>query len=151
MAHIHEKIDFTASVYIVRDGKVLLHWHKKHTRWMQPGGHIELDEDPNQAAIRETKEETGFDIELIGSPQSSIPIGDGSDIIPPRFLNRHHATDTHEHIDCTYFARIRGGEEKAEDGSELRWFTKEEIEKNEIGLYEANRAYALAALDALKS
>ena len=53
MAHIHEKIDFTTSVFIVRDGKVLLHKHKKLGIWLQPGGHIELDEDPNQA--RKTK------------------------------------------------------------------------------------------------
>ncbi len=149
MAHIHEKIDFTASVYIVRDGKVLLHLHKKYNRWMQPGGHIELDEDPNQAAIREAKEETGFDIKLIGSPQSTITISDGSDIIPPRFLNRHHATETHEHIDFTYFARIVGGTEQSEEESELRWFTKEEIEKNDINLYESNRAYCLQALEEL--
>ena len=51
MAHIHEKIDFTASVYIVRDNRVLLHMHKKLNMWLPPGGHIELDEDPNQAAI----------------------------------------------------------------------------------------------------
>ena len=53
MAHIHEKIDFTTSVFIVRNGKVLLHKHKKLGIWLQPGGHIELDEDPNQA--RKTK------------------------------------------------------------------------------------------------
>ncbi len=57
MAHIHEKIDFTASVYIVFKNKVLLHKHKKLGIWLQPGGHIELDEDPNEAALREAKEE----------------------------------------------------------------------------------------------
>ncbi len=60
MAHLHEKIDFTASVYIVREGKVLLHKHKKLGIWLPPGGHIEPEEDPNQAALREAKEESGL-------------------------------------------------------------------------------------------
>lgn len=42
MAHLHEKIDFTTSVYIVRDDQVLLHKHKKLGIWLPPGGHIEL-------------------------------------------------------------------------------------------------------------
>jgi 8-oxo-dGTP pyrophosphatase MutT (NUDIX family) len=150
MAHIHEKIDFTASVFIVRDGKVLLHWHKKLNKWLQPGGHIELDEDPNQAALREAKEETGYDIELVGGAQAEM-LQDGTDLIPPRFVNRHYfdATKTHEHIDLTYFGRIIGGEETPEEGSEIRWFSREEIENGAVELYPATRAYALAALDEL--
>ena len=60
MPHVHEKIDFTASVFIVNGDAVLLGKHEKFHRWLQPGGHIELDEDPNEAALREVKEETGL-------------------------------------------------------------------------------------------
>ncbi len=42
MAHIHERIDFTASVYVVYENKVLLHKHKKLGVWLPPGGHVEL-------------------------------------------------------------------------------------------------------------
>lgn len=146
MAHIHERIDFTASVYIVRDGKILLHWHKKLGRWLQPGGHIELDEDPNQAAIREVKEETGLDVELIGNPRAAFAKDEKSDLIPPKFLNRHPFNESHEHIDCSYFGKVVGGVEKAEEGSEIRWFTKEEIQRNKIGLHVVTQTYALAAL-----
>lgn len=146
MAHIHERIDFTASVYIVHEGKVLLHLHKKLNKWLQPGGHIELDEDPNQAAIREAKEETGFDVELIGHPRLPELKGHPTDLVPPRFLNRHPFNETHEHIDCSYFGRVIGGALQPEDGVEMRWFTKEEIERNEIGLHEITQVYALAAL-----
>ncbi len=62
MPHIHEKIDFTVEVFIVYDNKVLLRKHDKYKKWLSIGGHIELDEDPNQAAIREVKEEVGLDI-----------------------------------------------------------------------------------------
>ncbi len=149
MAHIHEIIDFTASVLLVHENKVLMHFHKKTGRWLHPGGHIELDEDPNQAAIREAKEETGFDIELVGAPQLPELRDDASDIVPPKFLNRHKFNDTHEHIDLTYFARVVGGSLAPEEGTEMRWFSREELAA--LDLLPSVRAYALAALDALAS
>ena len=149
MAHIHEKIDFTASVYIVKDDHILLHKHKKLGRWLQPGGHIELDEDPNQAALREVKEETGFDVELFGGPRLPAQPTDGThDLIPPRFLNRHNFAGTnHEHVDFSYFGRVIGGEMKPEDGVEMRWVSREEIEQQTIQLNDVTRSYSLAALD----
>ena len=53
MAHLHEKIDFTVSLFIVEKGKLLLIHHRKLDRWLPIGGHIELDEDPEQAEYRE--------------------------------------------------------------------------------------------------
>jgi len=147
MAHIHEKIDFTASVYIVKDDCVLLHKHKKLGTWLQPGGHIELDEDPNQAAMREAKEETGFDVELIGSGSATRYNDRIKDLVPPMFLNRHAFDDTHEHIDFSYFGRVIGGELIPEDGVEMRWISREEIDSNNLQLNEATRHHALAALD----
>ena len=67
MPHLHEKIDFTVEVFIVHKNRVLLRLHDKYRIWLSVGGHIELDEDPNQAAIREVKEEVGLDIELVDS------------------------------------------------------------------------------------
>ena len=97
MAHIHEKIDFTVSVYVVHENKVLLHIHKVLGIWLPPGGHIELDEDPNEAAVREAKEETGLDIELIGEAHSYDSPYNARELIPPRFLNRHFFDESHTH------------------------------------------------------
>jgi len=55
MPHIHDKIDFTVEVFVVHQKAVLLRRHDKYKIWLSVGGHIELDEDPNQAAIREVK------------------------------------------------------------------------------------------------
>ena len=74
MAHIHEKIDFTVAVFIVENGKVLLVHHRKLDKWLPIGGHIELDEDPEQAALREAAEESGFQVELVGErPPTTEP------------------------------------------------------------------------------
>lgn len=153
MAHIHEKIDFTSSIYIVQDEKVLLHKHKKLGIWLPPGGHIELDEDPNQAALREAKEETGFDVEIIGNPHLPETPKDGSkDLIPPIFLNRHNFNETHEHVDMVYFARPIGGALQAEEeGGEIGWFDESEINSNEKNVRDGVRSYALAALRHFKS
>ena len=62
MAHIHEKIDFTVAIFVVQKGKVLLIHHRKLDKWLPLGGHIELEEDPEIAALREAKEECGFEV-----------------------------------------------------------------------------------------
>lgn len=147
MAHIHEKIDFTASVFIVKGNAVLFHKHKKIGLWLPPGGHVELDEDPNQAAMREAKEETGLDIELFGNSRLPQQPTDGTvDLIPPMFLNRHRMGESHEHIDFVYFARPVGGELHAEDGGEMIWVGERELVENEKGIRDNVRSYALAAL-----
>jgi 8-oxo-dGTP diphosphatase len=148
MAHIHEKIDFTTSVFVVHEGKVLLHKHKSLGLWLQPGGHIELNEDPTQAALREVREESGLIVELIGSSPSSMFKDGSKGLIVPMYLNRHHITDAHEHIDFVYFGRIIGNEVRPEEeGGEIRWFTSEDLDSAEFNLLDAVRSYAHAAIE----
>ena len=104
MAHIHEKIDFTVAIFVVHDGKVLLIHHRKLDKWLPLGGHIELDEDPEQAALREAKEESGLDVELLGERPPTTGPGTRA-LIAPRFLDIHRISETHEHIGMIYWAR----------------------------------------------
>ncbi|OIQ74085.1 putative DHNTP pyrophosphohydrolase [mine drainage metagenome] len=49
----------TASGIVVRCGRLLTVRHPQLRRWIQPGGHLDAGELPQQAALRETTEETG--------------------------------------------------------------------------------------------
>jgi len=44
MAHIHDRIDFTAAIFVVHAEKVLLVHHRQLDRWLPLGGHIEPQE-----------------------------------------------------------------------------------------------------------
>ncbi len=152
MPHIHEKIDFTVEVFIVYQNTVLLRKHDKYKIWLSVGGHIELDEDPNQAAVREVKEETGFDIELIGKAPSFDNEGEGyKELIPPKFLNRHKISNIHEHVTLIYFALAKNKnitQGKQEISDECRWFTKEELDNPEYNIRDSIKFYAKDALAA---
>ena len=55
---------FTATIMVVYNNKMLLHMHKKLGLWLPVGGHIDRDELPEEAALREAKEESGLDVEI---------------------------------------------------------------------------------------
>ena len=151
MPHIHEKIDFCAETFIVYQDAVLLRIHDKLKLWLSIGGHIELDEDPNEAAIREVKEEVGLDI-VIADSENKTPVfkGDKQSIIPPQYISRHRISDSHEHIAFIYFGRTETDKLKlseTEITDECKWFTKEELEKNDYSIPDDVQFYALKALE----
>jgi 8-oxo-dGTP pyrophosphatase MutT (NUDIX family) len=129
MAHIHEKIDFTVAIFVVREGRVLVVHHRKLDRWLPLGGHIELDEDPEIAALREAKEESGLDVELLGERPPTTEPGTRA-LIAPRFLDIHRITDTHEHIGMIYWARPRQGSVTlaAAEHRDIRWCSAPELD-----------------------
>ena len=55
---------FTATGFVCFEGLVALHWHSKVKAWLPPGGHIMNNEDPEQAVIREIKEELDIIIDI---------------------------------------------------------------------------------------
>lgn len=148
MPHIHKKIDFTVEVYIVYKNKVLLRKHEKYGMMVGPGGHIELDEDPNEAIVREAKEEVGLDISLVSPVKVSKKWKEGQDLIPPFFLFRHRIDKVHEHISLVYFAKSKSDKIKPAKGEEkmlCKWYSAEELKKDK-SLRPNIRHYALRAL-----
>lgn len=148
MPHIHEKIDFTVALFIVHEGKVLLVHHRKLGKWLPIGGHIELDEDPEMAALREAREESGLEIELLGERPPTTSEGTRA-LISPRFLDIHRISDTHEHIGMIYWARVKSGEATLAEAEHhgIRWCSREELEELQPPLSMAVRWYCQKALE----
>lgn len=152
MPHIHEKIDFTVEVFIVHKNKVLLRKHDKFKIWLSVGGHIEPGEDPVEAAIREVKEETGLDIDLVGNNKIFKSEDHSRELLPPVAVNRHPISKTHEHVVFVYFARSKEGiikpTYKGDLSEECKWCSKGDLKTLE--LFPNVRAYATEALKRLK-
>ncbi len=119
----YEPGHFTASAFVLSPDRrdVLLIWHDKLQRWLQPGGHIEPeDADPIAAARREVAEETMLDdVELVTGGLLDVDVH----AIPP-----HKDTPGHEHFDLR-FAFISGTRTvAAADGcSDVRWVPLTEV------------------------
>ena len=119
---------FTATGFVINGDATLLHWHHRVQAWLPPGGHVEPDEDPVQAVLREVKEETGFDVELV--PTQQIPhISNLDQVPPPRTILIEDVYDqkvgAHQHIDMIYFCRVSGPRPSAPVG--WVWFTAEDL------------------------
>ena len=145
---------FTTSVYIIHNDNVLLHCHKKLHTILPPGGHIERDELPHLAAMREVKEECGLDVELIQFKSYETfedPLLENREQIElnvGEFCNLHYINPFHQHIDFIFFAKafseiIKPGKDESK---EWYWFSKDEIETH-TQIKPAVKKYALYALD----
>jgi 8-oxo-dGTP pyrophosphatase MutT (NUDIX family) len=160
MAHINEKIDFTVAIFVVHDGTILLVHHRQLDKWLPLGGHIELDEDPEQAALREAKEESGLDVELLGERPPTTSPGTRA-LIAPRFLDIHRINETHEHIGLIYWARPAApvGHDGAhgvarftdlilatEEHHDIRWCSLEDLDKLSPPMSDAVKWYCRRAI-----
>ncbi len=101
--------------------------------WLPPGGHIDRDELPHEAAVREVKEETGLDVDLIYDPPT-IRSENAQELPAPRHLLLENINPFHQHIDMIFFARANSFDARPELGEslELRWFSKTELEGDDI-------------------
>ncbi len=149
MPHLHDKIDFTVALFIVQHDRVLLVHHRALDTWLPLGGHIELDEDPEHAALREAYEESGLEIELLGERPPTTEPGTRA-LLAPRFLDIHRISATHEHIGMIYFARPRHPATAltlaAAEHHAIRWCTQEELATLSPPLRGAVRWYCEQAL-----
>lgn len=118
VGHDRVIIVFAGGCLFDGEGRVLLQKRGDSGSWGFPGGAIELGETPEEAAVREIKEETGLDAqagELIG-------IYTDSDM---RYPNGDLA-----HSICIAYGLKRTGGELRCDGEEtvsLRWFAIDEL------------------------
>lgn len=150
MAHIHKDIDLTACAYIVYAGKVLLVLHKKLDHWVPIGGHVELDEDADQALMREIQEECGLEVFLLGPEPPVIPGAmEVKFLHVPAYFDIHKFDDTHRHMNLVYFAVSMTDKAVLATGEhyELRWFTFEELDDPAFGIWPSVKFYAKEAIE----
>ncbi|MDD2920876.1 MAG: NUDIX domain-containing protein [Anaerolineales bacterium] len=100
------------NVAVMHENKILLTKREDFETWILPSGGVEDDESIAQAAIRETKEETGLDVELIKLVGVYSRLGNMPSV----------------HV-ALFVAKPIGGEIKCQEGEtiEVKWFAFDEI------------------------
>ncbi len=138
---------FTVAVFVVWEGKVLLHRHRKLGMWLPPGGHIEENELPDEAAVREVLEETGLGVRLVGERRQDV--ADPVQLHRPAGVQLENIGPGHQHIDLIYFARPSGSTRIRDDFSEdkVGWYGPEDWD--EMRLNAEVRGWCERALQAL--
>jgi 8-oxo-dGTP pyrophosphatase MutT (NUDIX family) len=151
MAHINELNDFVVVVLIVYQDRVLLVSHKKLKKWLPIGGHIELNEDPDEALFREVKEECGLEIEVFNAKPKIVSEGTKS-LYTPVFLDIHSISGIHKHIGLYYFAKAKSDQFlfNKEEHDDIRWFDENDLDDQKLDLSPAVKFYAKEALKALR-
>mgnify|MGYP001819116605 CR=1 FL=1 len=106
-------------------GRVLLVRHADGDVWATPGGMVEPDERPVDAAVREMWEETGFVVE----PESVIGVYGG-----PEFRVAYPNGDVAAYVMTLFACRIASGEASpdGDEALEIGWFSREQALSLEI-------------------
>lgn len=122
------KRHFCASAFVINpvDKKILLVKHHLWDKWVQPGGHIEDDETPEEAAVREVFEETGIKVSLIGE---RFPRED--DMIRPLGIQCNRKDNGDRHFDIIYAATPNNPDAEpviSNESYDIGWFSRNELE-----------------------
>ena len=142
------KLDLTAAGYIFHDNKLLLIHHTKLNMWLPVGGHIELNESPDNAVLREIEEETCIKARIVDVLPSDVPLKPelARQTAVPFYTNIHSVGD-HEHWCACYLCECDSDVVQIDkDSRGFRWLTKEQIQSDNH-LREDIRAIALLAFD----
>lgn len=139
-----------ASGYLVKNGKVLLVHHKKFDKWTPPGGHIEENETPDAAVVREWKEELGLDVTVIPAHESAYS---GNHAVTPIPMPFHIDLET-EGFDVPhigYFFYIKAPTDFSTlnvlfaEILDAQWFGKEDL--SSVATFDQVRALSTYAID----
>ena len=115
------------NVAVFRNGRILLTKREDFEVWCLPGGGIEDGESFAQAAVRETREETGLEVRLTRLVGVYSRLGPRGDV----------------HI-VLFAAQPVGGQERLQPGEviEIGWFREDEIPQDTMDWYRRRIANA---------
>ena len=110
---------------IIHEGKIVLIKRGNEPskgKWTVPGGLVELGESPEQAVIRETKEEISLDVEnpTLIDVVSNVDVGEKGKV-------KYH------YVIIDYLVKVKNGTAQASsDAADLRWVPFDEVEKYDL-------------------
>jgi 8-oxo-dGTP pyrophosphatase MutT (NUDIX family) len=120
-----DPVHVTGSAILVGPRGTVLHRHKRLGLWLQPGGHLEMGEGPDQAALREAAEETGLIVRHPASGPSLVHV------------DVHPGPRGHTHLDLRYLLTAEDADPNPGEGEspDVRWFSWDQaIESADPGL-----------------
>jgi 8-oxo-dGTP pyrophosphatase MutT (NUDIX family) len=139
---------FTATVYIIAEEKVLLIYHRKLAKWLPAGGHLEPNELPPEGAKREALEETGLEIELMSHENLWIERDNAKSFERPFMCLLENVParpeqPAHQHIDLIYVGRPIGGKElqNLDETGGMKWFSLDDVEtmESDVEMFEETK------------
>ena len=151
-----------SSVFVLKNingkWKVLLVEHKKLNRWVIPGGHIEPNESPIEAAKREVLEETSINqlnfISFLHKIHSDFY--DSSWSLPPEYcyietIPKSKKEDKHKHIDFLFIAISQNTtiKENTIETTGIKWFSSEELD--DIAIFPMTKHFAKQIIEKLSN
>ena len=114
-------------------------------------GHLDSGETYDACSIREAREESGLEVELLGERPPTTEPGTRA-LIAPRFLDIHRINATHEHIGMIYWARPLGGNVTlaTEEHHDIRWVGAAELDSLQPPMTNAVKWYCRKALEEVR-
>lgn len=128
--------EFTATVYVLNEEHNALLFMRRRKppfigSYFPPGGHLEPNETPDEAAVREVLEETGYHIRLLSEQQDHYPEAGVIPLAYPIKIQLETIDEQHDHIDYIYAGEVIPGED-AEAEEEWVWLDAAKLDQEPI-------------------
>jgi len=123
---------FTATGVVFNDNNdILMINHAKLNAWLPPGGHIDANELPGDAVLREIYEETGVRARVLPNTRGLGLPGMELDLPFTIILEDIEGDGTHNHIDMIYLCSAETSDVTSQPSevSDAGWFTHEQVKR----------------------